>query len=401
MSEVLPPLRPGLDAFPSPDPSQPGLVLRDPMGYSPAILIIPPPWTPALSCFDGRQTMLDCQALLGRLSGEIVPAHLVQHLVDTLRQQGFLQTTEFDQMRQKREASFRQAAVRPAHHAGAAYPNDADGLRRQLDDWFAAVPSSDGGMPAARAIAAPHVSPHGGVESYVEAYRHLPADLEDRTVVILGTSHYGTPNRFGLTRKPYATPLGELAVDTDAVDFLARAAGEACVIEDYCHAVEHSIEFQCLFTRYRAQRPPRIVPILCGPLWDGIEANSGEKVERFFDALQQWAQKRGHALFWVLGIDLAHMGRRYGDELEAAADQGEMLSVGGEDRLRLEAALAGDAETLRARVQPEQDRLKWCGYAPLYTFLRVQPEARGTLLRYQQWNIDQQSVVSFAAMRFD
>lgn len=401
MSEVLPSLRPGLDAFPSPDPAQPGIVLRDPMGYSPAMVVIPPPWVPVLSCFDGRHTMVDCQALLARLAGEVVPAHLVQQLSDVLREQGFLNTPEFEQMRQSREEAFRGATVRPASHAGSAYPEEPDALRRQLDEWFASVPETDGERPALRGIAAPHVSPHGGVESYVEAYRRLPSDLEDRTVVILGTSHYGAPNRFGLTRKPYATPLGDLPVDTDAVDFLAKAAPESCTVEDYCHAVEHSIEFQCLFTRYRAQRAPRIVPVLCGPIWDGIETDGKEKVDRFLDALQEWAQRKGHALFWLLGIDLAHMGVRYGDDLQATADQGEMLTVGGEDRLRLEAALAGDAELLRQRVQPEQDRLKWCGYAPLYTFLRVQPEARGSLLRYQQWNIDAQSVVSFAALRFE
>jgi hypothetical protein len=44
--------------------------------------------------------------------------------------------------------------------------------------------------------------------------------------------------------------------------------------------------------------------------------------------------------------------------------------------------------------------LKWCGFSPLYTFLRAVPEARGEVLRYQQWNIDDESVVSFAALEF-
>ena len=30
---------------------------------------------------------------------------------------------------------------------------------------------------------------------------------------MLGTSHYGTPERFGLTRKPYATPFGPAGTD--------------------------------------------------------------------------------------------------------------------------------------------------------------------------------------------
>jgi len=51
-------------------------------------------------------------------------------------------------------------------------------------------------------------------------------------------------------------------------------------------------------------------------------------------------------------------------------------------------------------VQEKRDDLKWCGSAPLYTFLKALPGARGELLRYEQWNIDPQSVVSFAGIAF-
>ena len=47
-----------------------------------------------------------------------------------------------------------------------------------------------------------------------------------------------------------------------------------------------------------------------------------------------------------------------------------------------------------------EDDLKWCGSSPIYTFLKTVPQARGKLKRYQQWNIDEQSVVSFAAISF-
>jgi hypothetical protein len=36
----------------------------------------------------------------------------------------------------------------------------------------------------------------------------------------------------------------------------------------------------------------------------------------------------------------------------------------------------------------------------LYTFLKAVPEARGSLLHYEQWNINPESVVSFAALEF-
>jgi len=94
------------------------------------------------------------------------------------------------------------------------------------------------------------------------------------------------------------------------------------------------------------------------------------------------------------------MGRRYGDEFTATADEGAMQAVAERDRGRIERIAEGDAGGFWDLVQQNQDELKWCGSAPLYTFLKAVPRARGSLLRYEQWNIDEQSVVSFAGMSF-
>ena len=99
-------------------------------------------------------------------------------------------------------------------------------------------------------IAAPHVSPFGGWQSYQAAYQVMGPSYRDRTFVVLGTSHYGQPERFGLTRKAYVTPIGESRVDMALVDWLAEHGGPAVTMEDYCHSVEHSIEFQVLFLQY-------------------------------------------------------------------------------------------------------------------------------------------------------
>jgi AmmeMemoRadiSam system protein B len=103
----------------------------------------------------------------------------------------------------------------------------------------------------------------------------------------------------------------------------------------------------------------------------------------------------------VLGVDMAHMGRRYGDRAAAKADRDEMESVARRDRARIERMEAGDAQGFWELVRENHDDLKWCGSAPIYTFLKAVPSARGKLLRYQQWNIDENSVVSFAGMRFE
>ena len=60
----------------------------------------------------------------------------------------------------------------------------------------------------------------------------------------------------------------------------------------------------------------------------------------------------------------------------------------------------GDASGFWDLVQERKDDLNWCGSSPLYTFLQCAPKVHGTLRRYQQWNIDPGSVVSFAALEF-
>ncbi len=53
MSGRLAALRRSLDLMPSPVAERPGLLLRDPFGYTSQVLIIPPPLVPLLRLFDG------------------------------------------------------------------------------------------------------------------------------------------------------------------------------------------------------------------------------------------------------------------------------------------------------------------------------------------------------------
>lgn len=268
----------------------------------------------------------------------------------------------------------------------------------------------NGGAPAGCdgslvAIAAPHVSPEGGWQSYRAAYGLLGPEYRDRVFVILGTSHYGEPSRFGLTRKDYHTPYGAARTETALVDRLAAAAPGAVRMEDYCHAVEHSIEFQIVFLQHLFGPGIRVLPILCGSfarsIHQGGMPEDDEEVCRFLDALGELNAAEGRRLLYVLGIDMAHMGRRYGDTFPAYAERDEMVEVSRRDRQRLGRMEQGDAQGFWELVRENQDDLKWCGSAPVYTFLKAVPQARGRLHRYEQWNIDPESVVSFAGMSFE
>jgi AmmeMemoRadiSam system protein B len=405
-TKVLPPFRPGLDIFPSPVPDRPGVVLRDPFKYTEQVLIIPPLLAAGLAFFDGEQTTLDLQAHLSRLAGQLVPRGTVEALLSALQSNGFLLTEEFAQMRALRHADFAATPERAPAHAGTGYPEEPVELRQTFDGYL----QKGLGAPAQPIIglAAPHVSPWGGADCYAAAYSRLQgaaaAHAKNKTIVLLGTSHYGQPERFGMTRKPFTTPFGTLQPNTEMINWLAARAADSIVMEDYCHAVEHSLEFQCVFLQQMLGSDFKILPILCGPfakaLREGEPPERDDHVYRFFDALGELAELHSPELFWVLGIDLAHMGKRYGDELLARADSGAMLEVKERDQARLQHACASESEEFFELVKPEEDELKWCGFAPLYTFLQVQPQARGQVLRYDQWNIDEESVVSFAALEF-
>ena len=276
-------------------------------------------------------------------------------------------------------------------------------LRALLARYLAEAPKGAPLPGELVAIAAPHVSPEGGWRSYGAAYGALGPDQRDKTFVILGTSHYGQPERFGLTHKSFRTPLGETTIDHALVSRVAEAAGAEC-LEDYCHSVEHSIEFQVLFLQHLYGPAVCVVPILCGPFARATQVGGrpedDEGVCRVLDALRGIAMSEAHRLVWIAGVDMAHVGRRYGDPFAARAEQGALVEVGARDRERCRLLAAADHAGFWSMLQQDGDPLRWCGASPLYTLVAAVRPSQGALLHYEQWNIDPQSVVSCAALAF-
>jgi AmmeMemoRadiSam system protein B len=427
MAAPLPRLRADLDIMPSPLREQPGLIIRDPFRFSEVTLLIPPLLARCLGCFDGEQDEGDLGAAIARLSGRVAVGDVARRLISSLHEAGFLDDDRFAELRGERERAFAALGERVSAHAGSGYPSEAAALKDTLRGYFDGAGTGRKENPKAKradrskrpsakgfiGIAAPHVSPEGGVASYAAAYDALPrppkADAkgegDDRIFVVLGTSHYGEPDRFGLTRKSFTTPFGSAPTETALVDELARRAGAAVTIEDYCHAVEHSIEFQVVFLQYLLGPRVRIVPILCGAFSAGAEPGTlpeaNDRVARFTGALGELAAREQGKLCFVLGVDFAHVGRRYGDRAAARAYEGTLATVAERDDARVQQIAAGDAEGFwNLLMERGDDDLKWCGSSPIYTFLRAVPQARARRLAYQQWNIDDASVVSFGALAF-
>jgi AmmeMemoRadiSam system protein B len=392
-----------LDFMPSPSPEHPGVLIRDPYRFSDSMLVVPPGLVECLECFDGTQTDLDLRARLVKITGQLDLGGVDRDLIQTLSAAGFLEDQNFEQMAQARQREFAASPVREPAHAGSAYPEDPAEMREVLTEYM----SGDGAGESHGelfAIAAPHVSPEGGWESYRAAYSRLRPEHKDRTFVILATSHYGEPETFGLTHKAFRTPLGDAQPDTALIDWLAARGGAGVRMEDYCHSFEHTVELQVIFLQHILGPDVKILPILIGgfahSIYQGGLPEKDDKVRAFFDALGELREREGDRLFYVLGVDMAHMGARYQDQFEAIAGEGRMQEVEARDRARIARITSLDAGGYWDLIQENQDDLKWCGSSPFYTFLKTAPKARGELLHYEQWNIDEQSVVSFAGLGF-
>jgi hypothetical protein len=396
---ILPKIRTNLDFMISPVRERPGLLIRDFFRYSDSTLIIPPLLIPGLLLFDGTRTDLELHSEIARALGNSEIGNTAGNLIEALRHAGFLEDETYANLKRERRSMFTESSERQAAHAGSAYPAEIGSLREQMQLYLRGAVSTQKGILG---IAAPHVTPQGGWQSYRAAYKELTPDLRDRTFVVLGTSHHGQPDRFGLTRKPFETPWGKTRNDQALVAELETQP--AALPEDYCHAVEHSIEFQVIFLQALYGADVCILPLLCGSFGrsmhrDGFPEDD-DHVKRFLGALGEIAEREKERLFWVLGVDMAHMGLRFGDKFAARADCDEMQMVKERDNLRIDRINASDGHGFWELVKERQDDLKWCGSSPIYTFMKAVPKARGTLHRYEQWNIDENSVVSFAGMSF-
>ena len=406
MTESGPRLR-RVEAFPAEHEGRECVALRDPAGYTAAVVLLQGPLLDIVSLFDGEHTIADIQAAVMRRHGQLVERRQIEEIVEALDQGGFLESPSFAERRGAIDAGFLASPIRPATHAGSAYAADGSELRAMIDGFFAppagpgpiAGQASDG--PEVRAVIAPHIDFHRGGPAYAWAYRDLAERSQADLFVIFGTCHSGMEHPFALTRKDYASPLGDAPVDRDFVEALSARARQDCFGSELAHRVEHSIEFQAVFLRYlyASRRKISIVPVLASfaheAMLSGRRPDDDPRVPRFLEAVAETIAASGRRVVLVAGADLAHMGPRFGDPEPISAT--ELARIEREDLAMLEAVEAGDAERFFESVAHDGDRRRICGLSPIYALLRTLGGGVGSVKRYGQWP-DPNGVVSFASV---
>ncbi len=150
---------------------------------------------------------------------------------------------------------------RPATVAGSFYPGSAERLSLAVADLLAAARGTN--RPGLCGIIVPHA---GYVYSGPTAAQAFASVWTVRNrfhrSVIVGPSHFIPFSGIAApSHAAFATPLGEMPVDTDAVKALATEA--RVVIDDDPHERDHAIEVELPFLQVIFGNLP-IVPLLFG-----------------------------------------------------------------------------------------------------------------------------------------
>ena len=151
--------------------------------------------------------------------------------------------------------------VRPAAVAGLFYPIEPPRLRQHLTDYLATAQERPGLRP--KALIAPHAAYIYSAPIAAHAYVLLrPWRTEIRRVVLLGPVHHVWVDGLALPGvDAFVTPLGQVALDRDAMAELARLPGVQTL--PAAHAREHSLEVHLPFLQ-TALPDFRLVPLAVG-----------------------------------------------------------------------------------------------------------------------------------------
>lgn len=383
------------------------LMLRDTEGIAPGAIVVPAHLAPVIGRFDGRHTVAQIAADATRTTGQAVSAALVEQLAAELDAAVMLDTPRFRARRREIVRTFAEATVRPASHAGGAYHADPGQLGRYIEDECLARAPARKRQGSVLGLCAPHMDLWRAAVGYGHAYRALADALDENvdTFVLLGTSHAPMGRPFAVCAKSFATPLGALAPDHEAIAALEAATRFDLREDEYLHKGEHSLEFQAVFLRHllgpRAASA-RIVPVLCG-LGDaqarGRDPQLDADAESFLIALRRLVEDRLGRVLVIAGADLAHMGPRFGDARPLDARGRERLRARDEESIAL--ALDGDARGFFHHVAADLATRRVCGLGPIYTMLRALPGGRGERLHYDQHiDPDEGSIVSHSSLIF-
>lgn len=182
------------------------------------------------------------------------------------------------------------ATVRRPAVAGMFYPGNSRDLLAAVEELLDGIQPDPG--PAPKAVIAPHAGYLYSGAVAAAAFQALKKNAGLRRIVILGPAHRVAVQGLVLPgADAFATPLGEIAVDAEAVAAIAPLPQVSTCPE--AHAPEHSLEVELPFLQVLFPGV-RILPLVVGDV-------GGDEIADVLDRV--WG---GAETAFVISSDLSH-----------------------------------------------------------------------------------------------
>lgn len=408
--EFVPRMRP-VEAIPMQSENETFVLLRDPDDLAGQPLGLPMPLFMIISMMDGNNSLRDIQAEIQREFQQLIPTDQLMEVVTELDKYYLLDNERAQARREDVEREYLGAPVRPMAHADSAYPADPAECVAFLDSAMRAPSGPQGVEPrnttAPRGMVTPHIDLREGAPTMAVAFNQLRVPEPPTLYIILGVAHHPTENLFTLSDKDFDTPFGPAKVHTAAAARLKELFGAERLAGEYAHRHEHSIEFQAVFLKFIHQAAGHefaILPILCGSLHEELELNRSPKelaeVGEFCDALKTVIAEFGPRVCVIAGVDLSHVGPKFGDERPVDDFRAELIESA--DKRMLENVAARDPEAFFDHFRPDLNARNVDAVTAVYVMLNALGGGSGELLQYKQYReAETASLVSYASVVLD
>jgi AmmeMemoRadiSam system protein B len=347
------------------------LVIQCPIGISAAPLALMPQFAPVIVELDGVQTS---DEIVNKFAPQGLTPEILRELITRLDAHLFMANARYFAAEKIAKEAFQSAPVRAPALAGGAYPARKEDLAGMVRGYLKSVQPAETKRDIA-CLVAPHIDYRRGGACYGAIYPRLAESRAD-TYILIGTAHQYSRGIFHLCAKDFESPLGVHPCDQSFVSQLAHRFGiERSFADEYLHRREHSLELQLPFLS-AVQPEAAVVPILVGSYHQMLEAtrypHEWEEYETFAGALTEIIKertKRGDKVTFLAGVDMAHVGRSFGDE--GALSPERMREVGYRDQVYLRALEESDPKALFDHIAEDQDARRVCGFPTMHLVLDV------------------------------
>lgn len=273
-----------------------GFYLRDPMGISEGL------WVSEhalylISLMDGTRSLLDIKADFLRATGYLLRDEEIKELLESLEENFLLEGPRFRERLNALKQELISKGVREPSHVGIVYPSEPEELRS-----FLKLEEKEETFPML-GIMAPHMDLRVAKRTYWEGYGRLRG--EKKLVLILGVSHYWHEMPFSVLPVDIATPFGTLKTRKDLINKLQELYTFDITHDLLAYRQEHSIEFASLYVGMLYPRAEVLAMI--------VSYGELEFLKSLAENLLRLVEKELDQTLVVSGIDLSHVGQKFGD----------------------------------------------------------------------------------------